>query len=468
MSRQSLKGFLEQLDKELKGSSGPYRKEADKREMNFIFNKTSFITELKKEFEFRGLTDIFQQKDVQSFMERGATTILENCRTQAQTFKSGRGVVIKSNQHFIRVTLNVERNPRTDKNYSNFTKLKTLYRDAVDTFVLQLNTFIKESYNEKLTKTRRKFNRETYKSTLIETDNEITRGSDLIEGSHAKGEGILETRVRDAIDTAINKKYKSKIDRESVISNLDLLGIKLEFIRDDTTDTHTITAGSRVENQQTGITSLEDKIRFRKQLKEAIERLDGKTPISGLKGSDSIEVLKAKQAAFLILNSFARKKNVTAIGQTKSPKKQKRKGELKAKNKQSRVVESALPRVAKPRVKKARSKSTKGVAASPLSLMVLINKELPDTVRKNMQLPGLENQTGRFAQSVRITDVTQTTKGFPSFGYTYQKRPYQVFEMGAGTPPWATPERDPRKLIDMSIREIAAQFALGRFYTRRV
>ena len=38
-----------------------------------------------------------------------------------------------------------------------------------------------------------------------------------------------------------------------------------------------------------------------------------------------------------------------------------------------------------------------------------------------MGAPGLENQTGRFARSVRITDVAETTGGFPSFGYTYQK-----------------------------------------------
>ena len=56
----------------------------------------------------------------------------------------------------------------------------------------------------------------------------------------------------------------------------------------------------------------------------------------------------------------------------------------------------------------------------------------------------------------------------PSFGYTYAKNPYQVYEMGVGSAPWATPERDPRKLIDQSIRELAAQFAIGRFYTRRV
>ena len=85
-----------------------------------------------------------------------------------------------------------------------------------------------------------------------------------------------------------------------------------------------------------------------------------------------------------------------------------------------------------------------------------------------MQSPQLQNRTGRFAQSVQVTDIVQTPKGFPSIGYTYQKSPYGVFEDGAGAAPWANGERDPRDLIDKSIREIAAQFAIGRFYTRRV
>ena len=102
------------------------------------------------------------------------------------------------------------------------------------------------------------------------------------------------------------------------------------------------------------------------------------------------------------------------------------------------------------------------------SLPALINAKLPQTVARNMGPPGLENRTGRFASSVRVTDVTTTPQGYPSVGYTYRQNPYQVFEMGRGDPRWATPERDPRKLIDASIREIAAQFAIGRFYTRRL
>ena len=101
-------------------------------------------------------------------------------------------------------------------------------------------------------------------------------------------------------------------------------------------------------------------------------------------------------------------------------------------------------------------------------LLALLNAKLPQEVASNMGPPGLEYQTGRFASSVRVTDVNRTPQGHPSIGYTYQKDPYQVFEGGSGSPRYATNDRDPRKLIDRSIREIAAEFALGRFYTRRV
>jgi hypothetical protein len=119
-------------------------------------------------------------------------------------------------------------------------------------------------------------------------------------------------------------------------------------------------------------------------------------------------------------------------------------------------------------VKHRKQGRSKSIASQPLNLMAMLNKELPDTVRKNMNAPALENRTGRFAESVKVTDVMQTARGFPSIGYTYKRNPYQVFEVGNGDGRWATPERDPRKLIDRSIREIASEFAIGRFYTRRI
>lgn len=109
--------------------------------------------------------------------------------------------------------------------------------------------------------------------------------------------------------------------------------------------------------------------------------------------------------------------------------------------------------------------SRKGIASSPLQLFLAMNAQLPDTIAKNMQSPRLNYRTGRFANSVKITDVIMTPQGFPSVGYTYQKNPYQTFEPGFAQ---GDPDRDPRRLIDMSIRELAVKFAIGRFYTRRV
>ena len=111
------------------------------------------------------------------------------------------------------------------------------------------------------------------------------------------------------------------------------------------------------------------------------------------------------------------------------------------------------------------SKRPESPASKPLRLMAMLNQKLPDTIVKNMGSPALENQSGRFASSVKITDISKTPQGYPSIGYRYMKSPYQTFEPGFRQ---GSTERDPRKLINASIREIAAEFAIGRFYTRRV
>jgi hypothetical protein len=105
---------------------------------------------------------------------------------------------------------------------------------------------------------------------------------------------------------------------------------------------------------------------------------------------------------------------------------------------------------------------------SRVSLLTLLNAKLPEEVRKRMTYPRLVNRTGRFANSVRAVSETRTPKGFLSIAYTYQRSPYQVFERTLGRAPWNTPERDPRDLINESIRAIAASVMTERFFTRRV
>jgi len=102
------------------------------------------------------------------------------------------------------------------------------------------------------------------------------------------------------------------------------------------------------------------------------------------------------------------------------------------------------------------------------SLIPVFNQKLPQTVAANMGSPALNYQTGRFSESVQVTEIATTAKGHPSIGYTYRKNPYQVFEHPTGSPNLATPDRDPRKIINQSIREIAIGIMDQRFYTRRV
>jgi len=153
--------------------------------------------------------------------------------------------------------------------------------------------------------------------------------------------------------------------------------------------------------------------------------------------------------------------------------------------KASEIVESSTKNIIKSgqtsKAKKGtpiKAKSVRGItapiepptklSASPLEMITYINKELPVELDKLMVAPRLETRTGRFAQSVQVRNITQTKQGFPSIDYTYQRDPYQVFEMGIGRFPWATRERDPRPLIDRAIRNIAAEMLKARIYTRRI
>lgn len=250
--------------------------------------------------------------------------------------------------------------------------------------------------------------------------------------------------------TKLNKKDRAALEE---------IKTQLEVIKDLEKGTVHVSVGSALENvTQAG--KVEKGIR--KALKNALEKLD----IPNLKGSDSLAGATRKKVVKKIMDPFKKIKGARVttedlkIDDNKTPSKldKKRKNTVKTNN---------VASISKRRVKQS---TVKGGAnqQSMFSIMAMINQKLPQTVRKNMIAPRLENRTGRFANSVKITEVTRTAQGFPSFGYTYDKDPYQVYESGVGKAPWEDGQRDPRQLIDASIREIAANLALGRFYTRRV
>ena len=99
----------------------------------------------------------------------------------------------------------------------------------------------------------------------------------------------------------------------------------------------------------------------------------------------------------------------------------------------------------------------------------MINSKLPEALMKNMNSPALQNQTGKFASSVKaIRAIPGKGRQWDTIQYTYDKDPYQVFEMGVGDRRWATTSRDPRELIEKTVREIAVEQAMSRFKMQRI
>ena len=204
-----------------------------------------------------------------------------------------------------------------------------------------------------------------------------------------------------------------------------------------------------------------------KKLRKAIVNLQ--EYLSTVEGSDSLVGSHRKKLIKELVKPFMNKKGITVKHEDFVIKENTNKSELKKAMGKLVIVGAAkrkLP-IAKKAVKKKKQGRVKPPRMGLKNLLGILNAKLPEQVAANMGSPRLNSRTGRFAQSVRAVDVTETAKGFQSVGYTYARRPYGVYESTSGSR-FADIDRDPRTLIDLSIREIAAQFGLGRLFTRRL
>ena len=205
-----------------------------------------------------------------------------------------------------------------------------------------------------------------------------------------------------------------------------------------------------------------DYTNLRKGLESAVVSYieNPKNNVAGLAGSKSIEENAVDAAAKTVVDQLTKPANVKVVSKGYNYKGRKKSKTSVSKNNGAISHKVSTKKASKP------SRKTTGTAPMNISmLMGMLNQRLPDAVAANMNSPRLNYQTGRFAESVKVTDIIRTPQGYPSIGYTYQKNPYQTFEPGFAQ---GSVDRDPRKLIDRSIRDIAVEFAIGRFYTRRV
>lgn len=94
-----------------------------------------------------------------------------------------------------------------------------------------------------------------------------------------------------------------------------------------------------------------------------------------------------------------------------------------------------------------------------ISLQRLLDTSLVQQVKQNMGTGNrrdiLNLRSGRFAESVRTTNISEARSGAISVFYTYMKNPYATFSQGGKQQYPRT--RDPKLLISKSIRELAQQ-----------
>jgi len=335
-------------------------------------------------------------------------------------------------------------------------------------YTLDKDMFIVSSFSRSITTIKNTMLKTLVRSGAIQESDRADISQNLHKGHGSRGNAVSQVQIAtsvSALDDATKKLLLYNLEGAFKEGKLGEDDFALQQIKRLVTDGHNIVTKKGKLNAnyvsviafQIGSGNIKDS-KQEKAVKSVYRKFISElTPdMLDMKGSPS---LKDKTRA-LVTDKFKGKKNVKVSAKSvKMSTKTKSKG--KGSKTGSKVAISAITL----RTRKAKRRATNSAAARPLQMMMMINKELPKTIKANMQTPALNNRTGRFAESVKVVDAVKTRQGFPSFGYTYQKNPYQTFEPGFAQ---GSPERDPRALISRSIREIAVEFAIGRLYTRRL
>lgn len=295
-------------------------------------------------------------------------------------------------------------------------------------------------------------------------DKNLSSSVSFADLEHAVGESVAEKQVSAGITNLYNQVYSKVRSEQGTKQVFEELGLSvfLEYVSTDSVTVAKLRVGSKSKNRRQAIKERMALKVAQSSLEQALRKnLATGDKIKSWKGSDDRITIEKKKIVEAFNKSVALRVN-SIDTKRKLSKKTTRAKTVKINKKNTQVKVKPISLVQKEKVISSKARSS---AQSDITLAALINRALPATIGKNMSLPGLQYRTGRFASSVQVTDVTRTTKGYPSIGYTYQKYPYQTFEPGYRQ---GSVDRDPRKVIDRSIREIAAELLVGRFYTRRV
>jgi len=474
MSASSLNAFLKKLHSELAEDSDVYRKHVtDKLRHVFTYRSTHIRKAIKvvlKEAIGKDYTKVYTNSD---FRKPFDTKLKNLTETIKQNFHAAHnpneGIIVKDIRGGVSAVF-TEFHYITGKNKG---KSRSNYKAILDLYKGDLNTFyesILEILNPKMGTTNKE---EKYTPMPLErvsssSDSgkaKMGKQSDVFNLGHQKLSNIehfLNAGIHNALNEIFTDTEMPKELEGELKSKFPELGEKayksiLAVYKNAQAGTVEVSIESKLLNIKKGG-------KEEQQLSRDLKKILLDMGVPELDGSDSLVAAHRKKLVKAIADPYLKMKGVKSVKvedtkiKESGPKSISHEVETKtAKRKGSFGSKKTV----------AKKKEVKQTTPNLASILGFLNMKLPSIVAGNMGTPRLENRTGRFAQSVRATDVSLTTQGFPSVGYTYQKSPYGVYESTSGTR-YADIDRDPRPLIDQSIREIVFQLGMGRIYTRRM
>lgn len=456
MSKAKLTAFLTKIEEELSapGGSDAFRRyKANKRVHTFSYSAVTVKKSIKKLLDsatsIEGSGDKIMQ-GIQKDFDTELENLTSNIRSSFNGIANNDDVIFKKGSRSgTKIIILIREFESSRGTRDNFSLIRKTYKEHLDTFyqnvlkILDAPIIRKSSSN---------------KSGQLNVD---TAGK-AFNLEHMKNSSNIKAFIATTIYESLNDLYNIKDPEELAILDSDLkkLGLKgaLQIKKNLKTSEISVFLGSEILN----VAESSGERALNKELKDKLAKALIKLKVIEIEGSDSLVSAKRKKVIKNVISPFKDINNVTVshenldVEGTVTIAKQTIKPGKVTKGK---ATKSNL------RKKSIKQKKQKPLSSTPLAMIADINRKLPSQIQQNMQYPALRNRTGRFAQSAKVVGVVQTPRGFPSFQYTYDKYPYQTFEPGYAQ---GSVERDPRSLISKSIREIAVELAVGRFYTRRI
>lgn len=441
MSTANLQLFLEYLIDDIEGSSDAYReKVANIKEHVFVFSGVRLHSQTLSELVRRGIIPTNKQDDA---IKRAALDTyvpvkeaVKNSLTRHETtYKQTRHPETKFGPTSLTAVYQIATTEKGNR-VKVFPKIKNAYGKAINAYYAKVRGIMAGH----------------------ELPEEQERGK-VLQAGHAQDKGVLETRVSEAVEAAVLDISDYNL-KQFVTKSRTKLALRLRAIMSSKTDSLEIIVESAKENRADATHVRKMKEDFLKSAHAAVERITKGKGFPYFEGSDSPIKATRKKAIKEVTDPLRKIKGIKVVTEDTKPNPSKRKAKKDVTKKITREGVRTPP-LRDPRTGRFISKKQ---AQSSINLLAILNAKLPEKLAENMQWPALVWRTGVFARSVRALNVSKTAQGHTLVGYTYLKEPYGVFEPGRSM---GTMERDPRRLIDKSIREIAVGLVTHRLETRR-